>query len=446
MRRQRWSYSRREVLGRLGLGLGWLPLLQATRSYAASPLAPRRLVCVVQPFGYRRAGWLPSTAAPLAATPLPDATRPLEPYKDALIFLPDLTNPGPMPCRSCNDGAYGTVFSGVAAAPPSSASESGGPSVDQVVAAAIAKNTALPLRSLPLGVMVDNGGLLPRSARRCFWRGANQPVDPEESPHALFASLFSGPAGGDAARRLQLEQKSVLDYVSDELDRWKARVGTEDRVSIQQHLDSVRAVELSLSTLPANTEMCAPALGPTINSRRRPNFALVADLQLKMLVAALRCDVTRVATIQLANARGSDLSMDFVPGVSRRDGADWISIAQAVPSATGDRKRLVDRWFMALFAKLLAAMRATPAGTATLLDQSAVLWATTTSDGLDGSNQKLPWLLAGKCGGYFKTGQVADSAGKPLHGVLAELCNAMDTPVEFFADRTFGTPMPGLKA
>jgi hypothetical protein len=68
------------------------------------------------------------------------------------------------------------------------------------------------------------------------------------------------------------------------------------------------------------------------------------------------------------------------------------------------------------------------------------------NDGADGNAQKLPWLLAGKCGGYLKTGQVADSAGKPLHGVLAELCNAMEVPVASFADAIYGTPMAGLKA
>src|SRR5437762_7970956 len=101
---------------------------------------------------------------------------------------------------------------------------------------------------------------------------------------------------------------------------------------------------------------------------------------------------------------------------------------------------------MGLLARLLDAMKASGTAGSTLLDASAVLWATTMRDGADRNVQSVPWLLAGKCGGYFKSGQVADSAGKPLHGVLAELCNAMDVPVEFFGDRAFGTPMGALKA
>src|SRR5439155_26950526 len=125
-------------------------------------------------------------------------------------------------------------------------------------------------------------------------------------------------------------------------------------------------------------------------------------------------------------------------------------IARAVPApasgAGGDAKRVVDKWFMSRLAQLLEMMKASGTAGATLLDASVVLWATTMRDGADRNTQSVPWLLAGKCGGYFKTGQVADSAGKPLHGVLAEICNAMDVPVEFFGDRAFGTPMAGLKA
>ena len=241
-----------------------------------------------------------------------------------------------------------------------------------------------------------------------------------------------------------LEKRSLLDYARNELDAYKKRLGTEDRNLIELHEYSLREIEQRLAALPAPPTCSPPLLGPPI-AVRRSNFAALAELQLKMMVAALQCDLTRVVTLQLANAAGSGISLGFVPGMPLTDGADWARIARASAPPAGDPKRLADKWFMGLFAKLLAAMSAGPAG-ATLLDQSAVLWATTMNDGADRNAQKLPWLLAGTCGGYFKTGQVADSAGKPLHGVLAQLCNAIGVPVEFYGDKTFGAPMTGLAA
>ena len=437
----RWLASRREVLRGLGLGLGCLPLLRAGRAESAS--MPRRLICVVQPFGYRTAAWLPAGPGPLGAAALPDSTSPLTPYRDLLTFLPGLTNPGLSRCTSGCGGAYGATF-GVARAVPGGYAESSIPTVDQVIGQGIARGTRLPLPTLPLGVLVDAGrGALTTGGRRCFWRDAGQPVDPWQDPHALYGYLFAGAADDEAARRLLLEKRSLLDHARGELDLYKKRLGTEDRQLVEQHEYSLREIEQTLAALPAPT--CAPpALGAPI-AVNRSNFAALAELQLKMAVAALRCDLTRVVTLQLASAAGSGISLDFVPGMPRTSDAEWARIARAPAAPDVDLKRLADKWFMGLFARLLAAMSAGPAG-ASLLDQSAVLWATTMNDGGDRNAQKLPWLLAGKCGGYFKTGRVADSAGKPLHGVLAQLCNALEVPVEFYGDKTFGAPMAGLEA
>lgn len=443
--RRRWLRSRRELLRGLGLGLGCLPLLQATRSYGQPARQPRRFVCVMQPFGYRTSAWLPS-AGVLGPSSLPDSTSPLAPHKDHLIFLPGLTHPGISTCGSCGEQAYGALL-GVSRRSTRRYLQSDIATIDQVVAMGLQKAAPRPLPSLPLGVLVDaRRSAVPLGARRCFWRGAGQPVDPEESPHALYARLFAGAADADAdpVKRLRLEKKSLLDYVRLELDEYRRTLGTEDRWLVDRHQDSMREIERDLAALPLGGATCAPELGAPVDARRPGNFAAVAELQQKMLVAALACDVTRVATLQLADSTGSGLSLDFVPGIPT--GAEWARIAR-MDSATGptDPKRLADRWFMALFAKLLAAMSTGPAG-ATLLDQSVVLWATNMSDGNQGSVQRLPWLMAGRCAGYFRTGRVAETTGKPLHGVLAEICNAMEVPVEFYGDRAFGAPMPGLKA
>jgi hypothetical protein len=59
---------------------------------------------------------------------------------------------------------------------------------------------------------------------------------------------------------------------------------------------------------------------------------------------------------------------------------------------------------------------------------------------------KLPWILAGKAGGYFKTGQAFKDVGKPMNGVLTEICNAMGVQVPYFGDPAVGQPMPELRA
>jgi hypothetical protein len=58
------------------------------------------------------------------------------------------------------------------------------------------------------------------------------------------------------------------------------------------------------------------------------------------------------------------------------------------------------------------------------------------------ATQSVPWLLAGKAGGYLSTGQCAASAGKSINDAMAEICKALDVaPAPHY-----GTGLPGLKA
>ena len=246
MSRRNWAASRRELLRGLGLGLGCLPLLQATRSYAALPQPPRRFVCIVAPNGYRMSSWLPAGGpGPLGAGPLPAATAPLEPHRDALIFLPGLTNPGYTGCATCGHGAYGTLFTG---GPPSGGDgdfkEPASASIDQIIAAGLGGRT--PVASLALQVLVDAKPAVPLGGRRCFWHAKGAPVEPQSDPVAVAAQLFTGNPGGPAVR-VWAQRKSVLDWVGSELGRFGKRLGREDRPLIDAHMTAIREIERDLA-------------------------------------------------------------------------------------------------------------------------------------------------------------------------------------------------------
>jgi hypothetical protein len=171
-------------------------------------------------------------------------------------------------------------------------------------------------------------------------------------------------------------------------------------------------------------------------------------------VAALKSDVTRVATSQFGDATGGAIVFDFVPGVPRMGNGyqplrDWHDLGhRPVRSgvADGDDKAKVDKWTMGKFGELLTMLQGSPEGTGNMLDNTVVLWANHMEDGANHGTQKLPWILAGKAQGYFKTGQCLLSTGRAINGVLTEICNAMDVKVDAFGDPALGKPMPELRA
>jgi hypothetical protein len=428
---QHWGLARRELLRRLGVGAACLPLLSAGRARAAAPR--RTLVVVVQSLGYRMSSWLPPLG-PLTGS-LPSSTAPLEPHKEDLIFLPDLTDQS-LPAGTSGLLGYGTILYGLPDVVGTSYREPNGPTVDQVVG----RSTGGSRRSIVLGVQIDRP---PRAsdapgARRCSWAGPGQPINPEQDPFRSYDALFGGRVPDDTeTRRLLLERRSILDYVGGSLDQFGKRLGSDDRAAIQGHQQAIRDLENELQSGGGAGDGCgAPGSATPVDLEAPENFPVILKIQMDLLVAALRCGLTQVVVLQLCDAAAKNVALSFVPGVpppyvSPLAGS-WYELGHNPVIGGVDRKRLIDQWLMQRFSELLDRMKAVTTPDGTLLDGGVVLWANTMQDGANRDAQHIPWVLAGRCGGYFKTGQVAASAGKPTSSVLAELCRALGVAGEPF--------------
>jgi hypothetical protein len=432
-----WTMARRDLLRKLGLGAAALPLLRATGARAqARPI--KKLICVAALHGYRQSAWKPA-AGSLSVAPLPRSTASLEAVKGDLLFCTDLANHG-----SAGDAAFSTLFWGlpdVAGTTPYF--EPKGPTLDQVVA-----NASPRIPSLNLGVQVD---LLPHAGtqpggRSCFWSGAGQPIDPIQDPVKVYQTLFTGAPSGDGAR-LRFQRKSLLDYVSGSLQRFGERVGTEDRRAIDSHLQAIRDIENNLDH--ASYEHCGAMLPVGLKLDDVAQYPAILDAQMGMMVAALTCGVTRVTTLQLADAMGFGLNFGaFVPGVSAHGTGfksafrNWADLAHNPVLNGTDQKQLVDEWFMVRLASLIGKMKGVLDASGTnLFDNSVILWANPVEEGSTHNSAKMPWLLAGSAGRALKTGQHLAAAGAGSSGVLSALCSAMGVN-----DHSFGAPLPGLLA
>lgn len=433
----RWTIARRDLLRSLGLGVAALPILRAGRADAAP--GERRLVIVVHTGGFRQALWRPRAGA-LADQTLPAGSVAVEPHKNDVIFLPDLGNPNH---PGSAEAAYGTIFYGLPGRTGGAYPEPRGPTVDQVVAAALPGGRS---RSLALQVQTDVAPLPSgRGGRRCFWTGANQPVDPEPDPAVVYQRLIAGitQAGPDAAVMRQLaERRSMLDRVGRSLTRFAARLGNQDRLAIQAHMQAVRDLEQELATPNPTSPLCpgmAPGASSAMDLQNPTLLPKLLDAQLRLTATALSCGVARVVTVQISNAIGGAVNFGlFVPGIPAMGSARWPDLNRNAVAGGVDMKALVDRYLMDRFAGFITLLKQVPDGPGTLLDSTAVLWGSHMMDGVT-TPRRAAWMLAGSCGGHFRTGQCLLAEGKPLTGVLAELCTAMGVP-----GSPFGARMDGL--
>jgi hypothetical protein len=434
-----WELARRDLLKQLGLGLGCLPLLNASRSWAQGAAMPPKAIIILASEGYRIAQWKPAVG-PL--TTLPQSTAPLQPYKDYLTFLTDMTNPNYKGGEKYGHEAYGTIFWGGAKTKGSGrAQEPVGSTIDQVLADGLNAKSPVKERTLAFQVQLERqpSQKVP-GQNRCFWRDGS-PINPESNPTETFARIFAGapmnPTGGEAAKAVIAQRKSILDYVGNNLEQFKARVASEDRKTIDSHLGAIRDLENQLAGTGTPTGVSCGDGDPGMYTKDQilnteTLFPKIMDSYFAIMLAAVHCGVTNVATMQISDSSGNQINFgSFVQGIPPRGTGyksafrNWHDLGHNPVMDGVDHHRIVDQWCMQKFADYLGKVKATPHGSGSMLDSSLVVWANHMEDGQSHNSQKVPWVLAGKVGGKLNTGIAAASAGKPIQSAMADIITAM---------------------
>ena len=457
--KQHLKYSRRNLLKALGVGAALLPLIEADPADAACLVSGiKRLFVLVWPDGMVTSvsPWA-GAGETLAAWQLPSFQASLQPFKSDLLLLNGLDYQflvdGPASER-VGHAAYPGMLTGAryqTAGGSTAGDIAGGPSIDQYIGSQLRAAGYAGLTSLNLGAFVQ-------STARLSWRGAGQAVIPDLDPYHVYSTYFAGvvAAEGTAASQLLLK-RSILDLVGSDLNRFMRVVGSEDKRTIESHLDSVRNLEKRLDAArmsPATADCSVPAaVGPSgtrVNPRSTDEIQTVARLHLDLSVAAFGADLTRTIVMQIGDQRASYLIVKeagFVAGGPNPGNANVgdVNALLAVAHRNGAEKVRYDTWFQEQVAYMLGRLKSvTDAAGKSLLDSSAFVAMTNMRTGL-GEYHRVPAILAGNCGGYFKTGRSLLLPSTPNNQLLVALCNAMGTPVTTFGEASYGGELAGLR-
>jgi hypothetical protein len=442
-----WSLARRDLLKSLGAGAACLPLLRAEKAFAQA--GNKHFVVLQMSEGLRQNAWKPNVG-PLAA--LPKTVTAFEPFKQDMVFIPGLNNPG----GGGGHGSYGCVYYGLGGTGGGQYKEPTGKTVDQVVAGGLTKTTA-GRPSLNLQVQLERP---PRSSTmpgggRCFWTGAGQPINPVADPVAVYMEIFKGvmdpgpQAAPVDAKRMLAQKKSVLDYLGGSLEQFRSRLGNEDKDAIGAHLASIRELEQQLTATPVDAGKCGGNPGGTIDLNADASFPLIMKAHLSLMTASLKCGITNVATLQTGDSSGNNINFGaFVMGIPARSKnnykspyRNWHDLGHNPIMDGMDHKQIVDTWFMEQWAAWFTQLKATPdAGGGTLWDNTLVLIGNHMEEGANHNSNAIPWMLAGKGGsGYLNYGQCVSGSGSGVKAVMAGICESLGVKMH-----PYGAPLSGL--
>jgi hypothetical protein len=429
-----WDISRRRLLGASAGALASSLLPRGVLADGGTPV-PKRLIIVFSANGTIYNQWLPQGSG--TAFTLSPILTPLAPYQDRLLVLDGInvksagTGPGDDHMKG-----MGHMLTGIELLPGNTqggagtpAGFAGGISIDQRIVADIGGQTRFP--SLEFGVMVQNSDVW----SRMIYAGANQPLPPMEDPVAAFSRIFaSSQMTSQAAATLLKRRQSVLDFAQASLGSLATRISSDDAVRVQQHQASVAAIEKQLIGQSAS---CMP---PTVQMQSLTdinNYPAIAKVQTDLLVAAMACDQTRIASLQFSHSV-SDIPM---PWLNISTGHHTLSHTPDTDTVSQASLVTINTWYATQFAYLLKGLDSVMEvdGT-TLLDNSMVIWINELSKGNVHSHQPLPIVIAGKLGGALNTGRVLSfSPQQPHNNFLVTVANLMGTNITTFGDPTFCT-------
>jgi hypothetical protein len=206
---------------------------------------------------------------------------------------------------------------------------------------------------------------------------------------------------------------------------------------VDAHLESVRDIERRLApAAPPAASCAAPAMGQRLDPTVNENMPAIGKLQMDLLATALACDHTRVATLQWTHAE----SIQSFPWLGVTGQHHVMSHAGDGDAAAQESLTKINVWYAEQLRYLLEKLAAVREGDRTLLDNTVVVWMNEVGKGNNHAHRDLPFLLAGSCGGAFRTGRFVDfmangASGFPHNNLLVSLAQAMG-----LQDTTFGDP------
>jgi hypothetical protein len=414
--------TRRNFLRGAGvaIALPWLESLAPRPARGAPTLARRRFVAMNFPNGVSNF-WKPQSAGKGSAWQLSPILEPLAPLKNQVTVLSNVGNYSPWgahvePSHANNFGGFLTC---IKASGPMSANR--GISVDQVIANGLGSVTPIPSMQVGLSTLDSyTDGLPGAHSRSVSWAAPDKPLYKIVDPQKVFDTMFGvmAPMRPDTSAA----DKSILDQVLGQATALQPALSTSDRVRVDEFLTSVRAVEQNIATQAMMPGCVAPARpAESYNVGAVPadyNRDTHANIMIDLVTLALQCDLTRVVTFMLDDAR-SDFVYSFltqrefsttgsVPGTATIGGLHGLSAAGDANSGWAT----INYWFVQKLVRLCQKLQAIQDGAGgSVLDQS-VVWFGTEMHGGNHDGLDLPLLYVGSGGGRLVLDTHVDFASR----------------------------------
>lgn len=448
--------SRRTVLRGVGATVA-LPFLEAMRPARAAASAldvtgatdPTRLVCIEMvhgaagsnEIGAQKNLWAP--AAEGSDFDLgPSSLKPLEAYRDALTIVSntDVRNAEAFTAREVGGDHFRSSATFLTQARPKQTEGSDvevGISLDQMYAQRFGQDTPIPSMQLCIENVDQSGGCAYGYAcvytDTISWAAKDRPLPMVRDPRVAFDQLFG--AGGTAEERSARRRadRSILDWITSEVGRLSADLGSTDRHRLDQYLEHVREVERRIHRIEAHNTSGETRELPEAPIGVPDGFEEHVRLMFDLQALAMASDMTRVFSFKMG-----------------RDGSARIYPESGVPlpfhpaSHHGGKEDRVDKfakineYHVSMLPYFFDRLREIEVGDGNLLDKSLIIYGSPMGDSNLHNHKRCPLIFAGGANGKLQGNQhIKAPDGTPMANAMLSVMHKLGMDdVESFGDST----------
>ena len=266
------------------------------------------------------------------------------------------------------------------------------------------------------------------------WSSPTMPMTAEGNPRQVFERLFG--AGTPEERATQLErrrkeQRSVLDFVTQDARDLQRKLNSRDRDKLDQYLTGVRELETRIQ----KAEKFGDPKLPNVETPMGVPGTYTEHVQLMfdILVLAFQTDSTRVASLLLAHDGSNRSFLEIGIPEGHHELTHHFDNAEKIQKVAD-----IDLWYARQFSKFIEKLHNTKdVDGKSLLHNSMILYGSGNSDGNRHTHVNLPIVLAGAGGGALTPGRYVKHGSQPASNLFLSMADRMGVPkLERFGDST----------
>jgi hypothetical protein len=311
-----------------------------------------------------------------------------------------------------------------------------GTSLDQYYAQKFGQDTAIPSLQLCIENVDQAGGC--SYGYSCVytdsisWASPNQPLPMVRDPRTVFDMLFGvGATPQDRADRRR-EDRSILDWITEDMTRLRNTLGASDRERLSAYLEDIREIERRIQRVEAQNTTGEPRELPGAPVGVPDSFDEHIKLMFDLQAVAFASDITRVFAFKLGRDASNRVFAD-----------SGTSTGFHSASHHGEREDRVtafariNRYHISMMPYFLDKLRRTPDGDGTLLDNTLVIYGSPMGNSNVHNHKRCPLILAGHAGGQLKGGvhiKAADST--PMANAMLSMVQMLGLEMDKFGDST----------